>query len=101
LLLIETTLRVAGSNLLESLPKSGTQLYLEVLISLSQGFLITSMLLSAILVFVIERKLLHAAARLMVAALLSSVGLIHAYTLTPGGVQNSFGFWQAPAFTLS
>jgi len=56
LLLIETTLRVAGSNLLESLPKSGTQLYLEVLISLSQGFLIISMLLSAILVFVIERK---------------------------------------------
>jgi len=48
--MIETTLRVAGSNLLESLPKSGTQLYLEVLISLSQGFLITSMLLSAILV---------------------------------------------------
>jgi len=76
--MIETTLRVAGSNLLESLPKFGTQLYLEVVISLSQGFLISSMLLSAILVFVIERKLLHAAARLMVAALLSSVGLIHA-----------------------
>jgi AGZA family xanthine/uracil permease-like MFS transporter len=32
---------------------------------------------------------------------LSFFGLIHAYTLTPGGVENKLGLFAAPAFTLS
>jgi adenine/guanine/hypoxanthine permease len=101
LLLIETTLRVAGMSLVDAVPKFGTQLYLEGVIALSQGFLISSMLLSAILVFVIEGKRLLAAVWLLVAAVLSSLGLIHAYELTALGVENRFGFGEAPAFTWS
>lgn len=51
--------------------------------SLEQGFLFTSMLLSAAVVGVIERKWSTAAAWCAFAALLSSVGLMHAYQWTP------------------
>jgi AGZA family xanthine/uracil permease-like MFS transporter len=50
--------------------------------SLEQGFLFTSMLLSAAVVSVIERKWLSAAAWCGVAALLSAAGLMHSYQWT-------------------
>jgi AGZA family xanthine/uracil permease-like MFS transporter len=49
-------------------------------------------------VFVIEREFLRAAGWTAVAAGLSAVGLIHAYDLTPLGVQNKFGVMAAPEF---
>jgi AGZA family xanthine/uracil permease-like MFS transporter len=95
---IETTLRVAGSNLFDAAPKFGAELYVRGVIALSQGFLLTSMVLAAMLVFVIEKRLLLAAAWALVASALSMVGLIHAYDLTPQGVANRFGWAAAPAF---
>jgi AGZA family xanthine/uracil permease-like MFS transporter len=65
-------------------------LYLDGVIALGQGFLLSAMVLSAILVFIIERQFLKAAAWTAAAAVLSLVGLIHAYELTPAGVQNTF-----------
>ena len=50
--------------------------------ALEQGFLFTSMLLSAAAVGVIERKWLSAAAWCGVAALLSAAGLMHSYQWT-------------------
>jgi AGZA family xanthine/uracil permease-like MFS transporter len=50
--------------------------------ALEQGFLFTSMLLSATVVSVIERKWLSAAAWCGVAALLSAAGLMHSYQWT-------------------
>jgi AGZA family xanthine/uracil permease-like MFS transporter len=50
--------------------------------SLEQGFLFTSMLLSAAVVGVIERKWVTAAAWCAVAALLSVAGLMHSYQWT-------------------
>jgi AGZA family xanthine/uracil permease-like MFS transporter len=50
--------------------------------SLEQGFLFTSMLLSAAVVGVIERKWTGAAAWCAVAALLSMTGLMHSYQFT-------------------
>jgi AGZA family xanthine/uracil permease-like MFS transporter len=100
LFLIETSLRVAGSSLFDALPKFGSQLYVAGAIALSQGFLISSTVLSAVMVFVIERQFHKAAAWLGAAAALSAIGLIHAYTLVPTGVQNRFGWWESPAFTL-
>lgn len=101
LLLIETSLRKAGTSLYEVAPKFGGDLYVYGIISLSQGFMITCMLLSAIMVFVVEREFLKAAIWTAAAAALSFIGVIHAYVLTPAGVQNRFGFGAAKAYALA
>jgi AGZA family xanthine/uracil permease-like MFS transporter len=101
LYLVETTLRTSGKSLFDAAPTFGTDLYIHGVIALNQGFLLSSMVLAAILVFVIEREFLTAAGWTLAAALLSMVGLIHAYDLTPAGVQNSFGLLAAPAFAVT
>ncbi|HIJ82172.1 MAG TPA: NCS2 family permease [Desulfuromonadales bacterium] len=101
LLLIETALRKAGTGLYAVAPKFGGDLYIYGIISLSQGFMISCMLLSAMMVHVIEREFLKAALWTASAALLSYFGIIHAYVLTPSGVQNRFGFGAAPSFALA
>jgi AGZA family xanthine/uracil permease-like MFS transporter len=98
LLIIETSLRVAGTNLSEAASKFGSDLYIHGTIALSQGFMLSSMVLSALLVQVIERRFRAAACWAAVAALLSVTGVIHAYELTADGIQNRFGFWEAPEF---
>jgi AGZA family xanthine/uracil permease-like MFS transporter len=100
LLLIETTARKAGKTLFEIAPTFGTDLYIHGVIALNQGFLLSAMVLAAILVFVIEREFLRAAGWTAVAAGLSAVGLIHAYDLTPLGIQNKFGVMAAPEFAV-
>jgi AGZA family xanthine/uracil permease-like MFS transporter len=100
LVLIETTLRAAGTSLFAVAPKFGAELYIHGIIALSQGFLLSSMALASLLVFAIEKRLLRAAAWAAALAGLSMVGLVHAYDLTPGGVQNRFGVAAAPAFGL-
>ncbi len=98
LVLIQTTLRIAGTGLFAVAPKFGAEMYIGGIIALSQGFLLTSMILAALLVFVIERRFLRAAGWALAAAVLSMIGLIHAYQLTPAGVENRFGFAAAPGF---
>ncbi len=100
LLLVETSLRKAGKTLFEMAPTFGSDLYIHGVIALSQGFLLSAMVLAAMLVFVIEKEFLKAAGWMMVAAGLSALGVIHAYELTPVGVQNKFGLLAAPEFTL-
>jgi len=101
LLLVETALRKAGTGLFEVAPKFGGDLYVYGVIALSQGFMLTCMLLSAMMVFVVERQFLKAAVWTAVAALLSFFGVIHAYELTPAGVQNKFGAGAAVDFALA
>jgi AGZA family xanthine/uracil permease-like MFS transporter len=101
LLLVETTLRKADSSLFTAAPRFGHYLYLYGIISLSQGFILTSMILSAIMVFVVERQFFNAALWTATAAVLSFFGVIHAYILTPTGVQNKFGFGAAKAYSLA
>ncbi len=98
LVLIEGALRAGGSSLYEAAGKFGSDLSIGGVIALSQGFMISAMVLSSVLVFVIERRFLTAAAWTGVAAVLSMVGLIHAYELTAAGVQNRFGWAAAPGF---
>ncbi len=101
LYLVETTLRTSGKSLFDAAPTFGSDLYIHGVIALNQGFLLSSMVLAAILVFVIEREFLTAAGWTLAAALLSMIGLIHAYDLTPAGVQNKFGLLAAPAFAAT
>jgi AGZA family xanthine/uracil permease-like MFS transporter len=98
LLLIDASVRTAGSTLFSVAPKFGADIFIHGVIALSQGFIITSMILSAIIALSIDHDLLKAALWSFAGALLSAVGLIHAYVLTPQGVQNKFGFLSAPGF---
>ena len=100
LLLIETSLRAAGSSLFAVAPKFGADLFVHGVIALSQGFIITSMILAAILAFSIDHDLLKAAFWAFAGAILSAIGIIHAYALTPQGVENAFGILAAPGFTV-
>lgn len=100
LLLIETSIGKAGSSLYAVAPTFGPQLYIHGVIALSQGFVLSAMILAAVLVYVIEREFLRAAAWTAAAAVLSLVGLIHAYALTSTGVQNVFGLAAAPNFAV-
>jgi AGZA family xanthine/uracil permease-like MFS transporter len=100
LYLIETSHRKAGATLFDVAPTFGGDLYVHGVIALNQGFLLSSMVLAAILVFVIERDFIKAAGWAATAALLSLLGLIHAYDLTPSGVQNKLGVAAAPDFAL-
>jgi AGZA family xanthine/uracil permease-like MFS transporter len=81
-------------------PKFGSDLYIHGIIALNQGFILTSMVLAAILAFIIDHDFFRAGAWSLAAALLSATGLIHAYTLTTTGVQNSFGWFAAPQFVI-
>lgn len=99
--LIEASLRAADTTLLEAAPKFGSALFVHGAIALSQGFLLTSMLLAAILVFVIDGQLLKAAGWTLACAGLSATGLIHAYRISAQGIENIFGLWSAPAFSVA
>ena len=78
----------------------GASLHIEGVIALSQGFVFTSMIFAAIIVSTIDRRFDRAAIWTFVAALLAYIGIIHAYRLTPLGVQNHFGFGAAKGFAL-
>ena len=98
LLQIETTLRVAGTSLFAQWDKFGGELYIKGVVALSQGFILTSMVLSAATVFMIDRNFLKAAYWMFAGAALSACGLMHAYTLTAAGIENRFGWLVAPDF---
>lgn len=100
LVLVETSVRKAGTTLFAVAPAFNNDLYIYGLIALSQGFLLSAMIFAAILVFIIEREFLKAAGWTLAAAGLSAVGLIHAYDLTPTGIRNKFGLAAAPDFAL-
>jgi AGZA family xanthine/uracil permease-like MFS transporter len=98
LLQIEAALRTAGSSLPAVWDKFGSDLYIKGVVSLSQGFILTSMVLSATMASVIDRKFRHAAIWMFSGSALSATGLIHAYRLANGGVENKFGWLAAPDF---
>ena len=102
LLMVETGLKAAGKSLYEAeLAPFAQSLAIHGMISLERGFIFTSMILTAIGVFLIERKCFRAAYWSLAAAFFSTVGIIHAYELTPGGVTTRFGIWAAPEFAAS
>ena len=86
---------------MEIAPRMGGDLAMGGLIALGQGSLLTSMLWSAALAFIVQRRFLPAAGWVAAAAGFSTVGIIHAYKLSPNGVESLIGWWVAPQFTLS
>lgn len=102
LLNIETTLRVAGSSLVEAAPKfSPADIALPGLFALNQGFILTAMLFAALLVYATERQWLRVAAWALAGAVAAWFGVIHAWTLGPLGLEVKLGWGAAPGFAAA
>lgn len=99
--LIDLAVRTAGSTMLLAAPRFGSDLAIYGLIALSQGSLLISMVWAASLVHLFDRRFLAAAAWMAAAAVLSAIGLIHAFSITSDGVQSNIGLGRSPAFTFS
>lgn len=102
--LLSTVLGSAQSSLMAVMPAlnaAGSEMALGGLIALGQGGLLTSMIWAAALALAVDRKFIQAAGWMAAAAVLSVFGVIHAYTLTPGGVAGRVAWWAAPEFALS
>jgi len=93
--------RAAGSSLAAVMGKLNGQLALSGMLSLGQGALLTSMLWAAAMALIVDRKFVRAAGWVGAAAGLSAIGVIHAWRLTPAGVEGRVGWWAAPDFALS
>ena len=103
-MLIEQTLLKVGSTVhaaQDSFGRSPADIFLHGAIALNQGFIVTSMIFAAVMAFVVDRQFHKAAAWTAVAAILSMLGVIHAYELTEAGLFTHFGLWQAPQFALA
>ncbi len=104
-LLVEQTATAAGATLggvLAGLRQMDT--YLQGILALDAGFLLTSMLWAAIMVFCIDRRFGLAAAWCLTAALLSATGLIHGYAIAGNGMAmvalGAAAFPRAAAFAV-
>lgn len=99
LLMVETGMRAAGKSIFDTgLAPFAQSLAIHGMISLERGFIFTSMILAAIGVALIERQFAKAGGWSLAAALLSALGIIHAYQVTPGGITSRFGVFAAPEF---
>ena len=91
LYLVEASLRVAGTDLAAAAPAlTGAGVHVLGIVALSQGFLLSSLLLAAIVAHVVDGRLRTAAGWCFAAAALSLAGLVHGYELGAGGVTNRF-----------
>lgn len=99
--LINLAVTKAGSTLYSVAPLFGNELPIAGVIALSQGAILVSMIWAAALAWIFDRRFLDAALWMAAGSILSFFGLMHAYTLSPAGVENKLGFFAAPAFTLS
>ena len=99
--IVDLAVRKSGADLMTVAPRFGSELAIYGMIALGQGGLLVSMIWAAALVWIIERRFLQASAWMLVAALLSCLGVIHAYRLSAQGIENRLGWWVAPQFTLS
>ena len=99
--IVDLAIRKSGADLISVAPRFGSELAIYGMIALGQGALLVSMIWATALVWIIERRFLRASAWMLVAALFSCFGMIHAYRLTAQGIENHLGWWVAPEFTLS
>jgi AGZA family xanthine/uracil permease-like MFS transporter len=99
--IVNLAISKSGTTLHNVASLFGSELPIYGMMALSQGSILTSMLWAAALAWIFDRRFLQAALWMASACLLSCFGLIHAYTLSPQGVENKLGLLAAPAFALS
>ena len=94
LYLMETTARAAGGNLYDGKTLANllmNDVYANGIVALSQGYILTSIVLAAAVVHMVERAFLKAGVWMLIAAGLSFVGLIHGFVMTGEGPGPKFG----------
>ena len=99
--LIDVTLMKAGKRLIDVADQCGSHradVFVHGAVSLNQGFIVSSLVLAATMVHLIDRQFHKAAIWMAAAAVISGVGQVHAYELTGDGIQNRFGFMAAGPF---
>lgn len=102
LIIIEMCLRIGGTSLYKAFPLFANEnFFIHGLVSLNQGFLLTSIGFAAFMVKVIDKKFHHAALWLMLLSIMSFFGLIHAYTLNESGLHYKLGLFAAPKFATA
>jgi len=102
LTVMDTALRAAGKSWclvgVEAFTSMG--FYLPGMIALERGFVLTSMILAAMVVFIIERQFIAAALWSLGAAVLSFVGIIHAFKITDTGIVSVLAVNATPHFSI-
>jgi AGZA family xanthine/uracil permease-like MFS transporter len=99
--IVDLAVRKSGSDWMTVASRMNGEFAIYGLIALGQGALLVSMIWAAALAWIIDRRFLQASAWMLVAAVLSCVGAIHAYRLDAQGIENRLGWWVSPEFTLS
>lgn len=61
--------------------------------SREKGYLLTSIFLSSTMVHIIERQFLRASIWMLIAAFLSSIGVVHSFVIVDNVLQSQFGFF--------
>lgn len=106
-LMAKTALRVAGLGTPDNpftpdlvAPFKLSDTYIDGAFALEQGFIFSATILAALTVCIIERQFLQAALWSLAAALLSWVGLMHAYQWTPADTVLHFGWGTGSSWAL-
>jgi len=87
---VEDQVHVPFDKVMQTLEGNGVYVY--GLISLSRGYLLSSIFLSSTLVEIIDRQFYKAALWMLLASALSFVGAVHSFELDASGVSSSYGF---------
>ena len=97
-----TAIRVSGEtwSSLGIVAFTKANFFIHGMISLERGSLLNSMIIAAIVVFVIEREFCRAALWALLASVLSFFGIIHSYAIASGGIISIFGINCAPQFSI-
>jgi len=99
--LVDLGVTKGGSSLFQVATSFGEELSIYGLIAISQGAVLTSMVWAAALACTTDRRFLNAAIWIFAGAILSFFGLIHAFQLTPQGIDTKIGWCTAPEFAVS
>lgn len=86
---------------LGQVPNGALPFQLHGLISLSQGFLLTSMVWAALTVTIIERRFFITARWSFIGGLLTAIGLIHSYELQGNEILGNYRFPASQEFLLA
>jgi len=99
---MEKTLGIAGKSWetisMDVLRKSG--FCISGMIALERGFILTAMILAAIVVFIIDKNFLKATCWAIIGSLLSFFGIIHAYKITASGIVSVLGVNSSSYFSI-
>jgi AGZA family xanthine/uracil permease-like MFS transporter len=99
---MDTALRAAGKSWslvgVEAFTNMG--FYLPGIIALERGFVLNSMILASMVVFIIEKQFITAALWALGAAVLSFTGIIHAFEITDTGIVSMLTLNAAPHFSI-